>query len=84
MEKKVNDKWLIALLLCLFLGSLGIHRFFVGKTQTGIAMLLITLLLGWILGLGVVITGVWALIDLIMIACSKFTDAQGNIIYWQV
>ena len=57
---------LTALLLCLFLGCLGVHRFYVGKTGTGILMLLT---LGGFF--------IWELIDFIMICCNKFTDSKG-------
>ena len=67
--QKNQNRWLIVLLLCFFLGGLGIHRFYVGKTATGVAQLLT---LGG--------CGIWVLIDFIMILLSKFTDAQGNII----
>jgi TM2 domain-containing membrane protein YozV/Na+-transporting methylmalonyl-CoA/oxaloacetate decarboxylase gamma subunit len=55
--------------LCMYLGMLGVHRFYVGKIGTGILMLLT---LGGL--------GIWGLIDLIRIACSKFTDKQGHLI----
>lgn len=73
----VNARGIITLLLCIFLGTLGIHRFYVGKTGSAIAMLLITVLLGWIL-IGVAITGIWSFIDLITIICGNFEDGNGN------
>ena len=72
-----NNTWLITLLLCIFLGCLGIHRFYVGKTGSGIAMLLITILIGW-LGIGFIITGIWAFVDFIMILTSNFTNSNGE------
>ena len=62
-----DKKILIVFLLCFFIGSLGIHRFYVGKTGTGIAM---------IFTLGG--CGIWALIDLIMIVTGNFTDSEGK------
>ena len=82
--KEINKVWLAALLFCLFLGTFGVHRFYIKKTKTAVVMLLITLLTGWMFGLGFFITGVWSLIDLIMIATAQFTDANGKIITWTV
>ena len=62
-EKKI----LPVFLLCLFLGPLGIHRFFVGKIGTGILMIVT---FGGL--------GAWVLIDLIMIIIGSFTDKEGN------
>lgn len=69
-QAQVSDKGYVpAILICLFLGGLGVHRFWVGKIGTGILQLLT---LGGL--------GIWALIDLIMIICGKFTDKQGRLI----
>ena len=69
MEKTIqkSEKGFVpALLLCLLLGGLGIHRFYVGKIGTGILMLLT---FGGL--------GIWALVDLIMIAVGSFKDKSG-------
>lgn len=58
---------LTAFLLCLFVGGLGIHRFYVDKIATGIL---------WLLTGG--FSGIGTLIDLIMIVTGNFTDAAGN------
>jgi len=64
---KSEKNWVVALLLCIFLGGLGVHRFYVGKVGTGILQLVT---LGG--------CGLWVFIDLIMILVGSFTDKQGN------
>lgn len=59
--------WLTTLLLAIFLGGLGVHRFYTGHTGIGIAQLVT---LGG--------CGIWSLIDIIMIATGSFKDAEGN------
>ena len=67
MAEVSGKKRLPALILCLLLGPLGIHRFYVGKIGTGII---------WLLTLGIL--GIGALVDLIMIIIGSFTDKQGK------
>jgi len=65
---EVSDKeWLATVLLCWFLGFLGVHRFYTGHTGIGVAQLLT---LGG--------CGIWVIIDFIMILVGGFKDAQGR------
>ena len=59
--------WLLTLLLSIFLGGLGVDRFYVGKIGTGLVKLFT---IGG--------CGIWYLVDIILIATGSFTDAQGR------
>jgi len=56
-----------ALILCFFLGVLGVHRFYVGKTGSGI----VWLFTGGLCGIG-------ALVDFVVILLGNFTDKFGR------
>lgn len=59
--------WIAAVLLCFFLGGLGIHRFYLGYTWQGVVQLLT---LGG--------CGIWALIDFIRILMKDLKPRNGD------
>ena len=63
----VGKDWLATLLLAIFLGGLGVHMFYTGHIGIGVFQLLT---FGGF--------GIWALIDIILIATDNFKDAEGN------
>lgn len=67
MQKEKSEKdWLVAFLLCLFFGTPGFHRFYVGKPWTALLQILT---LGGL--------GLWTLFDLLMIILGQFKDKKG-------
>ena len=62
-----RKEWLVALLLSIFVGQLGVDRFYLGYVGLGILKLLT--------GGGL---GIWWLIDVIMIATGSLKDSQGR------
>ncbi|MDH3214402.1 MAG: TM2 domain-containing protein [Myxococcales bacterium] len=66
MEGTSEKGFVPAVMLCFFLGALGVHRFYVGKIGTGIVQLLT---FGGL--------GIWALVDFIMLVTGNFKDGEG-------
>ena len=69
-------QWIVAVLLAFFLGTLGIHNFYLGYTTKGIIQLVLTLTF-----IGILVSGIWAFIDFIMLIMRSgdyATDAQGQ------
>ena len=62
-------------MLAFFLGMFGAHRFYVGRTGSAIAMLILTFTV-----VGALITVVWHLIDWIMILIGSFEDEDGKLL----
>lgn len=52
----------VAYLLCLFFGGFGAHRLYLGRKGSGIAMLILGITI-----VGLLVTGLWAFIDLFII-----------------
>ena len=69
---------LLAGLLGIFLGSLGVHNFYLGYTGKAIAQLLMSILS---CGLLAIVSYIWGLIEGIMILSGSInTDAKGNML----
>ena len=66
-QAKSGKDWLTALLFSIFLGYIGVDRFYLGYVGLGILKLLTC---GGF--------GIWYIIDLILIATNKLKDSEGR------
>ncbi|MGL5651472.1 MAG: double zinc ribbon domain-containing protein [Paraclostridium sp.] len=73
---------LMAVILCILFGTMGIHRFYVGDNTEGFILLALTL--GGIVTCGIttIISGIWVIVDLIFIIIDKITDENGEPLQW--
>ena len=73
---------LVAGLLGIFLGTLGIHNFYLGYTKRAITQLLLSLLVGPITcGIADIGVWIWTLVEAIKILTDKsYVDAEGRIL----
>lgn len=73
----MSDKSKVAAgLLGIFLGSFGVHNFYLGYTGKAIAQLVITLAT---CGVGATVSGIWGFVEGILILCGKIDkDANGR------
>ncbi len=69
MENISKKSRLVVVILSFFFGGLGVHRFYLGKIGSGLAMLFT---FGGF--------GIWSLIDFIMAVCGVMKDKNGLLI----
>lgn len=62
-----QKSWVVTLLLCIFLGYLGIHRFYTGHVAIGLIQLFTA---GG--------CGIWTLVDFIMLLTNSYNDSYGR------
>ena len=67
-----------AVILAFFLGGLGVHNFYLGYNNKGVAQLLLTIV-GWIIIIGPIISWIWAFIEFILLLTGSISkDANGE------
>lgn len=85
-ENNVSKKnWLTTLILCWFLGFLGVHRLYAGRLGSGFLMAYGTLVAACILSINIwlglasfVVVAGFVVNDFIIIAVKKFQDCYGR------
>lgn len=85
-ENKAGTKhWLTTLILCWFLGFLGVHRLYAGKIGSGFLMAYGTLVAACILAMNLylglaafVVMGAIVVNDFVLISMKKFKDCYGQ------
>ncbi len=71
-----SDKsWVITLLLCMFCGCLGLHRFYTSKNKTAIIQLLLSISV-----IGLPMALIWIIYDFFLILYNDFTDSDDKML----
>lgn len=83
-ENKSNKSWLTSLILCWFLGFLGIHRIYAGKLGSGFLIMYGTICAAAILAVNVLfgmlaflLVGSFVVYDFLIISAKHFKDCRG-------
>lgn len=74
---KIKKKY-IAAILAYILGVFGVHNFYLGNTNKGIAQLIIATVGSLFFGIGACVSAVWALVEFVQILIDKIdSDSEG-------
>ena len=65
--------------LCFFLGCLGIHNFYLGRTGRGVCQLIL-FLVGLVTAIPLIVVCIWVLIEWIMILAGSCKDGEGRLV----
>ena len=70
-----QDNWLICLMLIIFLGLIGAHKFYAGRILSAIILLIFSITI-----IGLIVSILIWIIDLIKLLSGNFRDAKGRYI----
>lgn len=66
-------KWWVAFILCWIVGVVGAHRYYLRQTGSAVVMTILTCT-----GVGLIVTGIWNLVDWVILLCHAGDDAWVN------
>ena len=69
-----ENEWLTTLLLCLFLGGLGIHRFYTRNYEIAVVQLVL-----FFCTCGIV-SYLWDMVDLVLLCSGNYTTDDGRVL----
>ena len=69
-----KNEWLTVLLLCLFLGGLGMHRFYTKNNDIAVMQLIL-----FFVSCGTV-SWMWAVVDLVFLLAGSYTTGDGRVL----
>lgn len=78
--KAIGNSKVVAGLLALFLGGIGIHRFYLGYKEIGFIQLAIFIVALLIFSPALLVSWIWALIDTIQIFTGKLKTVSGEVL----
>ena len=78
-SEEAKNKKVAAGVLAILLGGLGIHKFYLGYQKEGVIMLLVSIIGGFVFGIGAIVMAVIAIIEAIMYLTKS--DAEFETIY---
>ena len=81
MQRESEKSKIAAGLLAIFLGSLGIHKFYLGYAKEGLTMLLVTIFGSILFGLGAIAMGIVALVEGVLYLTKS--DVEFDAVYVQ-
>jgi TM2 domain-containing membrane protein YozV len=75
---------LATILLAWFLGTFGLHRFYIGKIGTGLVILILGIAgwaTTWLVGFGyilITLVGIWVFVDFLIALFGAMKDSEGR------
>lgn len=79
-ERVPTKNGVIYILLAFFFGTIGLHNFYAGYWGRGLSQLCLTIISPWFLFIPLLVTAVWALIELLFVGkTAKNQQFSGNI-----